>query len=237
MTPGRPAYWVVIPAAGAGVRFGSNTPKQYLPLAGRTVIEWALRPFLARPDFPCIVVVLSPGDDRWEAVRPRTHRVLSVPGGAERARSVLNGLEALEERARSDDWVLVHDAARPCLTDADLERLLGAVGEDDPGGLLAAPVQDTLKQAEDGRVLGTLDRGAIWRALTPQMFRIGALTDALRSALAAGQPVTDECSAMERAGVQAKLVLGRADNIKLTRPEDLCLAAFILDRAGVATCA
>jgi len=229
--------WAVIPAAGAGARFGGDTPKQYLPLAGRTVIEWALRPFLDRDDVAGIAVVVSPGDDRWESLRPRTARIIDACGGAERADSVLNGLEALGGRAGPADWVLVHDAARPCLSDEDLEALLDAVGDDSPGGLLAVPVQDTLKRADEvGRVSGTLDRRDVWRALTPQMFRYGDLRNALRTAQAAGSPVTDESSAMERSGLHPQLVLGRADNIKITRPEDLALATFILNRTGVVQC-
>ncbi len=237
MTPRANALWAVIPAAGAGARFGGDTPKQYLPLAGRTVIEWSLRPFLARDDVAGIVVVVSAADDRWERLRPPVGRIVKACGGAERVNSVLNGLEALEGRAGPADWVLVHDAARPCLTDDDLAALLDAVDGEGPGGLLAAPVQDTLKRAdEDGRVVATLDRRAVWRALTPQMFRYGELTLALRSALAAGVGVTDESSAMERTGVRPKLVAGRSDNIKITRPEDIALAAFILNRAGVVQC-
>jgi 2-C-methyl-D-erythritol 4-phosphate cytidylyltransferase len=232
------ALWVVIPGAGSGVRFGGGTPKQYLPLAGRTVIEWALRPFLARDDIAGIVVVVAPGDDRWDGLRPRSERVVTVRGGAQRAHSVLNGLEALEERAGPADWVLVHDAARPCLADEDLDTLLKTVDVDGPGGLLAVPVQDTLKRAdEDDQVVETLDRHGVWRALTPQVFPYRALIDALRSALAAGVRVTDESSAIERSGAGPKLVLGRADNIKITVPEDLALAEFILSRAGVTRCA
>lgn len=237
MSPGSERLWTVIPAAGAGARFGGDIPKQYLPLAGRTVIQWALRPFLAREDVAGIVVVVPPGDDRWETMRPDTKRMITARGGAERADSVLNGLEALEGRADPRDRVLVHDAARPCLTDEDLTALLDAVGDGD-GGLLAAPVQDTLKRADtSGRAVGTVDRRFLWRALTPQIFRIGDLADALRSALSEGAAVTDESSAMERVGARPKLVAGRADNIKITRPEDLALAAFILGRAGVSRCA
>jgi len=212
-------------------------PKQYLPLAGRTVIQWALRPLLARDDVAVIVVVVPPGDERWETMRPDTDRVITARGGAERADSVLSGLEALEGRADRQDLVLVHDAARPCLTDGDLTALLEAVGEGE-GGLLAIPVGDTLKQADAaGRATGTVDRSSLWQALTPQVFRYGILRDALRSALSEGAVVTDESSAMERVGVRPKLVAGRADNIKITRPEDLALAAFILDQAGVTRCA
>lgn len=226
-------FWVVIPAAGSGVRFGGDRPKQYLPLAGRTVIEWAIRPFLARRDIDGIAVVLSPSDTHWQALDRLQDPVFTVKGGAERARSVLNGLLAVRERADPADWVLVHDAARPCLTDEDLDRLLAAVGPKDAGGLLAVPAEDTLKRAEGGLVESTVDRRAIWRALTPQMFRLGALIQALQAALASGATVTDESSAMEQAGARPRLVPGRGDNIKVTRPEDLPLAEFILAQAGL----
>jgi 2-C-methyl-D-erythritol 4-phosphate cytidylyltransferase len=154
-----------------------------------------------------------------------------VTGGAERGQSVRNGLEALREWAGPDDWVLVHDAVRPCLCTEDLDRLLAELDDDPVGGLLAVPVRDTLKQADaTGRVATTVDRAQLWHALTPQMFRLGLLCDALQSALARGLRVTDEAAAMEAAGFSPRLVEGRADNVKITRPEDLALAEFYLTR-------
>ena len=152
-----------------------------------------------------------------------------VTGGAERCHSVLNGLEALRQHADLTDWVLVHDAARPCLAVADLDRLMNELADDPVGGLLAAPVRDTLKQADSaGRVATTVDRSRLWHALTPQMFRLGRLRDALNAALARGLLVTDEAGAMEAAGFAPRLIEGRADNVKITRPEDLALAEFYL---------
>lgn len=226
--------WVVIPAAGAGARFGAERPKQYFPLAGRTVIEWALRPFLRRPDISGIAVVVAPGDRYWPALDVASERVFAVEGGAERAVSVLNGLVELRRRGQPADWVMVHDAARPCLNDRDLDGLIATVGDDQAGGLLAVPVQDTLKREKNGSAVETVDRRFIWRALTPQMFRLGALYEALGSAVASGTAVTDESSAMERVGVRPALVRGRGDNIKITRPEDLPMAEFILGQSGLA---
>jgi 2-C-methyl-D-erythritol 4-phosphate cytidylyltransferase len=225
--------WAIIPAAGYGARFGGETPKQYLPLSGRTVIEWAISPFLRRPGIAGIAVVLAPGDERWGELAPATDRVFAVTGGDERARSVLNGLLALRRRAGPRDWVLVHDAARPCLTDEDLQRLIETVRLDEVGGLLAVPARDTLKRSEGERVRETIDRRVIWQALTPQMFRLGPLIDALEAARASGAAVTDESSAMELAGARPRLVAGRGDNIKVTRPEDLPLAEFILGQTGL----
>jgi len=227
-------YWAVVPAAGAGRRMGSAIPKQYLPLAGQPVIAHTLDTLLRYPPLAGVVVAISAGDEWWRevaAVRVADKPLLVVTGGAERGHSVLNGLEALWERAHPDDWVLVHDAARPCLSVADLDRLFIELADDAMGGLLAVPVHDTLKQADaTGRVAATVNRSQLWRALTPQMFRLGMLRDALRDALARGLTVTDEAAAMEAAGFAPRLVEGRADNLKITRPEDLALAEFYFTR-------
>lgn len=233
MTGAPPVMWAVLPAAGVGVRFGAEIPKQYLPLAGRTVIEWAIRPLLARADIRGVVVALSASDRWWAGLGIDDERIRTAPGGDHRAGSVRNALRSIERVARADDWVLVHDAVRPCLTDADLERLVAAVIEDGAGGILAAPVQDTVKRAENGHVDRTLDRKGLWRALTPQMFRHGALLAALESGRALDAVMTDESAAMERVGIKARLVAGRADNIKVTRPEDLPLAEFVIGNAGI----
>lgn len=226
-------YWAVVPAAGAGQRMGSAIPKQYLPLAGQPVIVHTLDTLLRHPRLAGVVVAISAGDEWWPEVaagRVPDKLLRVVTGGVERGYSVLNGLEALSERAQLDDWVLVHDAARPCLSIGDLDRLFTELADDPVGGLLAVPVQDTLKQAATGRVAVTVDRSQLWRALTPQMFRLGMLRDALRDALARGLTVTDEAAAMEAAGFAPRLVEGRADNLKITRPEDLALAEFYLTR-------
>ncbi|GFE80777.1 2-C-methyl-D-erythritol 4-phosphate cytidylyltransferase [Steroidobacter agaridevorans] len=223
-------FWVVVPAAGSARRMGAAVPKQYLPLAGRTVIEWSLAPFLAHARTVAIVVVLAEQDQRWPQIAiAGDAKIATAIGGAERMDSVLAGLRALQDRAAPDDWVLVHDAARPCLSAGDLDRLLNELSNDDVGGLLAAPVVDTLKRADDGgRVLQTVPREKLWRALTPQMFRRDLLQRALQSAQAKGLAVTDEAQAIEALGLQPKLVAGDSDNVKITLPEDLPRAERIL---------
>jgi len=223
-------YWVVMPAAGSARRMGAAVPKQYLPLAGRTVIEWSLAPFLQRERIAGVVVVISDGDPRWSQTPLAGHaKIITTHGGAERMDSVLAGLRALETRAAAGDWVLVHDAARPCLSNADLDRLLTDLSNDDVGGLLAAPVVDTLKRADDDQhVAQTVSREKLWRALTPQMFRFELLRRALQSAVENRVAVTDEAQAVEALGLRPKLIAGDADNIKITLPEDLPRAERIL---------
>ena len=210
-----------------------SLPKQYLPLAGRTVLEWSLAPFLARPEFHSIVVALAADDARWSSLPlARDKRILAVTGGAERADSVRAGLTAIAEHAHAHDWVLVHDAARPCLDSGDLSQLLVALANDPVGGLLAAPVPDTLKRAGvDGRVDVTVSRSQLWRALTPQMFRYGVLRQALEQS-AGGAQITDESSAVEALGLKPLLVAGRSDNLKITVPEDIAIAERQLADVG-----
>ncbi len=230
-------YWLVMPAAGSGRRFEGDTPKQYAPLLGRTVIEWALAPFLGDPRCAHAVVVIAESDSDWQRVAARagSERLSATPGGAERSVSVRRGLAALAGRAAAGDWVLVHDAARPCLDPRDLEELIVRVTAHGSGGLLAIRAADTLKQAQtDARaqqgptVACTVDRAALWRALTPQMFRFGPLCAALDAAHAAGRHPTDEAQALEWGGVSPLLVEGRATNLKLTTGEDLALAEAVL---------
>ncbi len=229
-----PRYWLIVPAAGIGQRMQSAVPKQYLKIHQRFVLDITLSRLLASADFAGCVVPLHPEDRWWPATDAAADpRIETCPGGQERADSVLSALQSLQGRAQDDDWVLVHDAARPCLHPDDLARLLGEVADHPVGGLLAAPVADTLKQAGDGappEVSATVDRSRLWRALTPQMFRFGALTRALRHCLDQGCAVTDESSAMEISGKMPVLVEGRPDNIKITVPSDLALAGFILER-------
>ncbi len=218
------SYWVVIPAAGIGSRMRADRPKQYLPLGDRTLIEQTLDCFLGQPGLNGLVVCLAADDPWWpELACAQDSRIVRADGGQERADSVLAGLQALLARgAGMADWVLVHDAARPNLTQEDLYKLLATLADDPVGGLLAVPVRDTLKCADaQGRVASTPDRSRYWQAYTPQMFRLGALRDALTQALGAGAVVTDEASAMEYVGLAPRLVEGRSDNIKVTRPEDL----------------
>ena len=216
--------WAVLAAAGSGVRFGADRPKQYHDLRGTAVIRWSLAPFLARSDLAGILVVVAAGDEYWSGCRPQDERIETIPGGSTRAASVANAVAALAGRADEDDWVIVHDAARPCLTGADLDQLIRRLADEPDGGLLGVPVADTLKREAGGRVAATVDRSRLWRALTPQMFRFGLL----REALAAASGVTDEAGAMEQAGHRPVLVPGRGDNIKVTTREDLIQAAAIL---------
>jgi 2-C-methyl-D-erythritol 4-phosphate cytidylyltransferase len=211
-------------------------PKQYLPLAGRTVIEWSLAPFLRQQRTSGIVVVLAESDSRWSQTALAGHaKIITTIGGAERMNSVLAGLQALETRASARDWVLVHDAARPCLSSADLDRLVNELSDDDVGGLLAAPVVDTLKRADDQqRVDQTVPREKLWRALTPQMFRFELLRRALQNAVDNCVAVTDEAQAVEALGLRPKLIAGDADNVKITLPEDLPRAERILTSRSAA---
>lgn len=220
-------YWLVMPAAGIGRRFGTDRPKQYAPLCGRTVIEWAMAPFLTDARCAGAVVALAPDDSFWASIAAST--VLVAAGGQERSHSVRNGLAALADRANHDDWVLVHDAARPCLPRSDLDRLLAEVETHPAGGLLATPAADTLKRADASRnVQQTVDRAGLWRALTPQMFRYGRLCEALDRAHAAGRIPTDEAQAIEWLGDVPRLVEGAAANLKITSAADLAIAAALL---------
>ena len=234
-------YWLVMPAAGVGRRFGTSKPKQYALLQGRTVMEWALAPFLADPSCAGAVVVLANEDPYWAEIEARIGKgaagrpLMVAHGGAERSHTVRNGLAALASRADSDDWVLVHDAARPCLAPEDLQQLLARLGGHPVGGLLATPAADTLKRAKHPpdpaghcEIEQTVDRAGLWRALTPQMFRYQMLCDALESALGAGRLPTDEAQALEWTGRQPVLVQGSAANIKITSADDLLLAGALL---------
>ncbi len=231
--------WAIVPAAGRGERFASATPsipKQYTPLRGKSVLEWSLRALLTEPRIHGVVVVLAAGDERWSEVARNldSPKLLTAIGGAQRQDSVMNGLEYLAPRVQADDWILVHDAARPCLSAADLSALIdtleknqGGAAADMSGVVLAAPIVDTIKrETADG--LETVDRTGLWRALTPQVFAYAKLCQALQEAADAGQAVTDEAQAMQRLGVRAALVPGSPFNIKVTRAEDLEMAAAIL---------
>lgn len=228
-----PRHFLVLPAAGSGRRTGLSLPKQFVPLAGKPILQHTLERFAALPEIAAIVLAVDEQDVHTRdflAALPAAlrKRVVTVRGGTERMYSVLNALEYLAAQAADDDWVLVHDAVRPCLRRSDIHKLFSAL-EGSPGGLLALPVRDTLKRADaQGQVLATLDRSQLWQAATPQMFRHGLLLRALREAAAAGIVVTDEAGAVERLGVPVQLVQGQADNIKVTWPEDLRLAEALL---------
>jgi 2-C-methyl-D-erythritol 4-phosphate cytidylyltransferase len=232
-------YWLVVPAAGGGRRFGGDVPKQYSPLAGRSLIEWSLAPFLDDARCRGMVVALA-ADDRWFEKLPlsRHPRLATVAGGTERSDSVRLALQALTvadaagDTAIAADWVLVHDAARPCVSAAEIDALLD-ISPDDIGAVLAVPVADTLKRADgQGHVSQTEDRAALWRALTPQMFRLGLLRAALAAASEAGRVPTDESQAVEWLGHRPRLVHGSARNIKVTEPGDLALAEFLLSHGS-----
>lgn len=222
--------WVIVPAAGVGKRMGASIPKQYLPLAGRLVIEHTIERVLLHPAIDGVYVALAEDDGWWDDTEYANHPdLVRVAGGAERCFSVLNALEALQERAQPQDWVLVHDAARPCLRREDIDHLIGMLEAHAAGGLLGVPVRDTMKRTSDTDVISeTVERNNLWHAFTPQMFRYDKLLKAMKGAIAAGCLVTDEASAIEWAGEKPLMVEGHPDNIKITRPEDLPLAAFYL---------
>lgn len=209
---------------------GEVVPKQYLPLAGRCVIEHTLDRLLGHPSIDGLVVALGANDPYWAATAFSNHpRVRRVTGGSERADSVRNALRTLRTSADTEDWVMVHDAARPCLRPEDIDRLIEGVWDDPVGGVLGVPARDTMKElGPDGRALGTLDRSRLWHAFTPQMFRLGTLYKALVDAADAGFVVTDEASALERAGLAPRMIEGHTDNIKITHPADLPLAEYLL---------
>lgn len=224
--------WCIVPAAGSGRRFGAEMPKQYLPLDGRPMLECTLDRLAACAEIAGLMVVLADGDAHWRDITSiRGKPVRTATGASERSGSVLSGLRALSSDVAAEDFVLVHDAARPCISTDDVATLV-ARGIPAGGALLAAPVRDTLKRADkERRILATESRESLWRALTPQLFRRGELTRALDAAHAAGVAITDEAMAMERHGHHPLLVEGAEDNIKVTTPADLALAAFILRRA------
>lgn len=225
--------WCVVPAAGRGTRFGGAVPKQYLPLAGRPLILHTLERLAAHPRIGGLMVVLAAKDPLWPKLASVNGKpVLTATGGSERGDSVLAGLRGLPDSVTEADFVLVHDAARPCVRYEDLGRLITA-GTQAGGALLAAPLRDTLKRSDGtGRSVTTESREARWRALTPQMFRRGELMLALERARAKGVLVTDEAMAMERIGILPLLVEGAEDNIKVTTPSDLRLAEFLLEKTA-----
>ena len=222
-------FWGIVPAAGVGKRMNVNCPKQYLSLSEtQTIIEHTLMRLIDTPIFEKIIVAISNGDAYWNDLSISKHeKITRAEGGKERADSVLNALAAIEAQVNSQDWVLVHDAARPCITSADIEKLIAELRDDEVGGILALSSHDTLKDVADFQIISTLNRNRIWRALTPQMFRYGVLKSALELTQGNAE-ITDEASAIEAKGLSPKIVEGRADNIKITRPEDLALAQFYL---------
>jgi len=226
-------YFALVPAAGSGARMGASLPKQYLALAARPLLYYTLRQLSACAEIERVFVVLAAGDthyakQEWQPFADRIEPLYC--GGSTRAASVFNGLLAVRDLIAADDWVLVHDAVRPCLPAAALAGLIEALHDDGVGGLLALPVVDTLKRADgDGRVLQTESRESLWQAQTPQMFRYRLLLAALRNIDASA---TDEASAIERLGLKPRLVMGDTRNLKVTYPHDMELAALILNSMG-----
>jgi len=225
-------YWGIVPAAGVGKRMQADRPKQYLPLNGVTVIEQSLTRLLQVQQFTAVVVAISKEDPYWpELPISKNARIRTAAGGKERADSVLSALHSVADSAADDDWVLVHDAARPCITQSDVEHLIDELQNHEVGGILGQASHDTLKSVDENlAITDTVDRSKIWRAFTPQMFRYGALKTALQEAAEKGWVVTDDASALELQGKQPKMIAGRADNLKITRPEDLALAQFYLEQ-------
>lgn len=224
-----PRYFAIIPAAGIGQRMGASIPKQYLPLAGKTVIEHTLYCLLNSDRISSVIIVLNQNDNFWPRLNFGHTKLMTAIGGKERCHSVLNGLHALAGQADPNDWVLVHDAVRPCLQPSDINQFVQNIADDPIGGLLGIPAQDTMKQVDNKqRVVKTLDRSQLWQAQTPQMFRYGKLHASLEAAIHSNTLPTDEASAIELTGVSPLLVEGQRSNIKITRKEDLEYAEFIL---------
>jgi len=223
----RSNFWVILPAAGTGSRMAADRPKQYLQLSDQTILEHTINCFLSHPAFQTVLLGLSEDDQYWAQLPlAQDSRIQVFKGGAERVDSVLNGLAFIDARAKPDDWVWVHDAARPCLTHAEIDKLIDSLEVKEDGVVLAVPVHDTVKRANDSfNVETTVDRRGLWRAMTPQVFRFTQLKQALEQSLADNVCVTDESSAIEYVGGKPFLVQGSDRNIKVTHPSDLKVAA------------
>lgn len=224
-------HWALIPAAGSGSRVGADRPKQYLEIHGRTILDISIGRILHHPLIHAVYLAIAENDPYWKDSIYVDHAdVVVVKGGRERCDSVLNALTQITEKAGLADWVLVHDAARPCIRETDISRLMHELEGHPVGGLLGIQAHDTMKQvSQSADVEATIDRNSLWHAQTPQMFRLGILIDAMTRAGQAGIPVTDESSAIEWAGLQPRMVQGHADNVKITLPEDIHLATHFLD--------
>lgn len=238
MSVEKESLWCVIPASGVGERMGSERPKQYMELKGKKILEWTLQVFIGLPEVRSIIVGIAESDTWWPTIPFSTHENIHTSvGGAERIQTVVNGLKQLRQlcKAQDCDWVLVHDAVRPCVLREDVITLVQTCRQTDRGGLLGCEIVDTVKRAnEQGRVVKTEVRNGLWRAMTPQMFRLGDLESALLSAMNDGHYSTDESAAMELAGYQPQIVPGDPSNIKITRLSDIKLAETIL---GLQQCA
>lgn len=222
--------WLIIPAAGIGKRMASEIPKQYLELGRQPVIQLCIEKLARSIQFEAVVVALADNDTCFDTISfDAAIHIHKVAGGAERADSVMSGLNWLVGRADAMDWVWVHDAARPCVRSDDLVKLAERIRQHDVGGILGMPVRDTMKQVEQGHISKTLDRSQIWHAFTPQVFRFARLRKAMQQAQAAGLAITDEASAIEHSGAAPLIVAGHSDNIKITHPADLQLAEYYLE--------
>ena len=224
-------YWAVVPAAGVGRRMNVDIPKQYLEIRGKTLMEHTLERLLDFPLLEKVVVVLDRDDSYYKDIDLlRDGRILLAKGGSERYQSVLNGLNVLSELASDNDWVMVHDVARPCIRRSDLDWLVDQISDHPVGGILGNPVRDTMKRTEGSAISETVDRDNLWHALTPQMFRMKLLQNAMQQAINDDMPVTDEASAIEYSGKQPVMIEGHPDNIKVTRGTDLALASLYIEQ-------
>lgn len=216
-------YWVVIPAAGVGKRMGVDKPKQYIPVNDKTILEHTINCFINRDEIEAVVVAISKADEYWPDLAISKHeKIITAPGGDERYQSVFNGLQGLKNKADDNDWVLVHDAARPCLNQSAIDRLMIELRTHDVGGILAMPCRDTMKRAnESSEIVDTVERESLWHAQTPQMFKFGKLFTAIEKIVNENIIVTDESMAMELAGYKPLLVEGHQENIKITHKDDL----------------
>ncbi len=227
--------WAIVPAAGIGRRMRAKVPKQYLNLNGRPIIETSLARISSLTYVRQIVVMLNPEDTVWPTLGlEQNPKIVCQYGGENRYQTVLNGLRYLSSQAHDDDWVLVHDAARPCVRRSDIDTLFEQIADHPVGGLLGAPVDNTLKRIDGQQeVSGTVDRADVWNAFTPQVFRFRLLLDALETVDKGQKTVTDESTAVEALGYRPKMVPGNRDNIKITHPNDLNLAAQILSSQAI----
>lgn len=226
------AVWAVVPAAGIGSRMQADRPKQYLLLNDKPLLQHTLERLASHPRINGIVVALAEQDPWWAGLDLQLDcELLIADGGRERADSVLNAVDKLAGHISGDPWLLVHDAARPCLRHSDIDRMLEQLHAHEVGGILGIPITETVKRVdEQQRIVETVDRRGIWRAATPQMFRLQLLKQALKAAAEQGTPVTDEASAIELAGLRPMMVEGHQDNIKVTLPQDLALARLYLEQ-------
>ena len=222
--------WAVIPAAGVGKRYSSDIPKQYLSLNGMPVLLHSINKFVKLDEIHEILVALNPDDEFWQKLNFSHPKVKTINGGPERCYSVNSALEELSGRAENGDWILVHDAVRPCISDFDLNKIIEIVHDEDVGGLLACPILDTIKKVGDNLdVLKTIPRERLWSAMTPQIFRYELLKKALNAVLNSARSVTDEAKAIELIGLTPKIIEGDKTNIKITHPSDMVLAESIIN--------